>query len=249
MLEDGSTIVVAGAASDWIAPTALASTVLVGPGEVVAARGMGAVVVVRRGRSPPVTADGDGGAVGRGAVGGGAVGGGAVTSVVVGGTVVVGGGTVVGSDGVVVVTCATAAVGPGTISIVVPATAAASTNARASRGRDGGAHASACATDLLGRPRDGTTGSSPRVSSTSRLTRVGTRGCLLASSRSLAMPRSGAFAHDRGHTVEVGRRTETRTAPSLLSPATLSPRPPRVKRASGRAGAATLGDRRPLDET
>ena len=136
MLDVGSTIVVVGAGSAGMAPSAAASTVVVGPGETVGPRrGTGAVVVARRGRPP--TAAGDGGEVGRGTVGGGAVAGGAVTSGVVVGDVdgVVSGGTVDGSDGGV--TCATAAMGPGAVSIVAPATVAASTRAPWSRRRTG----------------------------------------------------------------------------------------------------------------
>jgi hypothetical protein len=209
-----------------------------------------------------------GGAVAGGFVDGTVVGGVVVGGVVVGGVVV--GGVVVGGVvvGGVVVDTSTAAAGLGESNIVVPTTVAASTNAplsRRRRVREGGAHPSTCEMGVLGRGRSSTSGSSPtrcrrlgrrprhgrsssgpsrhpRVRSGSRMTRVGTRDDLLASARSWAMPTTGTFAHDRGNAVERRRRrTETRTAPSLLSAATLSPRLRHVKGGSRPGIAADNG--------
>ena len=160
----GSTIVVAGGGTGSIgARSAPASTVVGGPGAVGTTRRRGPPTVgARPSRRAGVTADGGGEVPGDPAVGGGAVGGGVtgvvgcgtvgcgvvVGGVVVGGVVVGGvvvGGTVVGSDGGGV-TCATAGLEPGSVSIVAPRNAA-STNAP----QTGRTH----------RDRESTTGSSP----------------------------------------------------------------------------------------
>jgi hypothetical protein len=173
LLEDGSTIVVAGTGSSGTR-SAPASTVPGGAGDVVPTRRLGApVVVVRRCRPAALIAAGGGAAfggraVGGRAVGGGAVGGGAVGGGVVGGGSVVGGsvvggsvvgGSVVGSGGVGVV-CAAAVE---KVSTVVPITAAASTTKPPSRWRFGERVALASVRDTgpPGRARTSTTGSPP----------------------------------------------------------------------------------------